>query len=544
MAIMYPETYPKEFNADDPEFIVFNELKKLSDNYVVFYSQKFIGKVFSENEREIDFIVYDQKSCLICIEVKGGFLHYDGGNDEWFQNDKKLVRNPDRQASSASQVLIQNLGKDIKDINVGWALCFPQCQLQNKATSIPNIPNEVIIDERHLIDIEGAIDNINSYYKKKYNKAGHNKNQAETLIKKLTNDLGFIQKLGVKIRKNNEQLLQVTGEQFEILNDLELNPRIIVRGGAGTGKTLLAQEFAKRLSDKGLNVLLLFFNRTITKTIRYGLRDFHNINVSTFHSYAKRKIEEFDKAWWESAKTEMADKDDFWNTEVPIKLLEIPITEKFDAIIVDEGQDFKAEWYEYLDEVLSENASAHFCVFLDEKQDIFKHWSGIPWEEKPFRKHLTKNCRNTKKIVAYLEELSASTMVPYPNSPIGIDVIFRKVRGPIDEQKKIIEDIKNLINENDVSAGDIIILSNLPKSDSCLSDCKKIGTHKLLSLGDRYDNRSKDIHYTNINTFKGLESDVILIIDTSSISKDDIANSLYTQGSRARNLLYIYQNEV
>jgi len=544
MAIMYPETYPKEFNADDPEFIVFNELKKLPDKYVIFYSQKFIGKVFTENEREIDFIIYDQKNNLICIEVKGGLLHYDGSNDEWFQNNKKLVRNPDRQASSATQVLIQNLGKDIKDINVGWALCFPQCQLQKNAKLIPNIPNEIIIDERHLIDIESAIESVNSYYKKKYNKSGHNKNQADALIKKLTNDLGFIHKLGVKIRKNNEQLLQVTEEQFEILNDLEFNPRIIVRGGAGTGKTLLAQEFSRRLSDKGLKVLLLFFNRTITKTIRYGLRDYPNITVSTFHSYAKRKIEGFDLAWWETAKTEMADKDDFWNIEVPIKLLEMPITEKFDAIIVDEGQDFKAEWYEYLDEILSENTSTYFCVFLDEKQDIFKHWSGIPWEEKPFRKHLTKNCRNTKKIVAFLEELSTSSMVPYPNSPIGIDVIFRKVNGPIDEQKKVIEDIKNLVNENDVSAGDIIILSNLPKNDSCLSDCKKIGSHKLLSLGDRYDNRSKDIHYTSINTFKGLEADVILIIDTTSISQDDLANALYTQGSRARNLLYIYQNEI
>lgn len=540
---MYPEAYPNEFDEDNPEFIVFNELKKLSDNYVVFYSQKFIGKVFSENEREIDFIIYDQKSCLICLEVKGGLLHYDGGNDEWFQNNKKMSRNPDRQASSATNVLIKNLGKDIQDLNVGWALCFPQCQLQKNSTTIPNIPKEIIIDEGLLIDIEGAINSINTYYKSKYNKGGHNKNQAENLIRKLTNDLGFIQKLGIKIRKNNDQLLQVTTEQFEILNDLEYNQRIIVRGGAGTGKTLLAQEFAKRLSNKGKKVLLLFFNRTITRTVRYGLRGFENIHISTFHSFAKKIIDDFDNEWWGNTKTETTDKDEFWNIVVPIKLFECPVIDKYDAIIVDEGQDFKSDWYEFLDEVLTSKSDGNFCVFLDEKQDIFKHWTGIPWEEKPFRKQLSKNCRNTKKIVAYLEQISASSMVPYQNSPIGTDVITRKVKGQVDEQKKIIEDLKNLINQNEIPPGDIIILSNLPKKESCLSDCKKIGRHELLALGDRYDNRSKDIRYTHINSFKGLEADVILIIDTKAIPKEHLENSLYTQGSRAKNILYIYQDE-
>lgn len=544
MAIMFPENYPNEFNENDPEFIVFNELKRLPENYIVFYSQKFIGKVFSENEREIDFIIYDQKSSMICLEVKGGLLHYDGGNDEWFQNNKKLSRNPDRQASSAMNVLIKNLDQDIKDINVGWALCFPQCQLQTNAKEIPNLPREIILDEKSFLELEDSVKKIGHYYKSKLNRAGHNKIQSEKLIKRLTSDLGFIQKLGVRIRRNNEQLLRVTQEQFNILEDLEINPRIIVRGGAGTGKTLLAQEFAKRLSNKGKKVLLLFFNRTITKTIRFGLRENDNVMVSTFHSFAKRRIEEADKLWWEDAKSNIENQDEFWNIDIPIKLLEIPIKEKFDAVIVDEGQDFKSEWFEYLEDLLFDKDESNFCVFLDEKQDIFKHWSGIPWETKPYRKHLTKNCRNTKKIVAYLEELSASTMVPFQNSPVGFDVVFRKTKGQAEEQKTIIEDIKELINQNDIQPGDIIILSNLPKSESCLSNCKKIGKHDLLALGDRYDNRSKAIQYTNIKMFKGLEADVIFIIDTNAIENDMLQNILYVQSSRAKNLLYIYQSEV
>lgn len=61
------------------------------------------------------------------------------------------------------------------------------------------------------------------------------------------------------------KLLQVTQEQYEILADLELNTRVMIEGPAGTGKTVLAQEFGKRLIKQGKSVLLLFYNKAIAK---------------------------------------------------------------------------------------------------------------------------------------------------------------------------------------------------------------------------------------------------------------------------------------
>ena len=47
------------------------------------------------------------------------------------------------------------------------------------------------------------------------------------------------------------QLLDLTGEQKEALTEMSERDRVAVDGAAGTGKTVLAMEFARRLSDCG-----------------------------------------------------------------------------------------------------------------------------------------------------------------------------------------------------------------------------------------------------------------------------------------------------
>ncbi|MGI9064880.1 MAG: hypothetical protein ACR2HX_00520 [Pyrinomonadaceae bacterium] len=62
----------------------------------------------------------------------------------------------------------------------------------------------------------------------------------------------------------------------------------------------------------------------------------------------------------------------------------------------------------------------------------------------------------------------------------------------------------------------------------------------MVSIGKDYQENSRDIQYATINVFKGLEADVIFMIDTDALSKEQMPTALYIQGSRARNLLYVY----
>ncbi len=321
--------------------------------------------------------------------------------------------------------------------------------------------------------------------------------------------------------------------------DLEVNRCILVHGSAGTGKTIIAQTFAKRLADKGASVLLLFYNRGIAKRARYAFDKNGKVTVSTFASFAKRQIEREDSDWWE-AQTHKGN--EFWHTELPMRLFELSRDRlpRFDAVIVDEGQDFKPEWYQFLQQLLTPGKESHYVVLLDEKQDIFGHWKEFPCQPIPARKVLTKNCRNTRTIVDFLNRSFPTGMSSFDRSPVGAQVIVRRVSDEGDELKQITTDVHHLTTKEKISAGAIVILVTPSKEESFLRNVTKIDRFELASTYELYDSNSNKLHYSTIEVFKGLEADVVLL-SLRNVEPSKIPQALYVQGSRAKHLLYIYR---
>jgi superfamily I DNA and RNA helicase len=424
-------------------------------------------------------------------------------------------------------------------VNVDWALCFPQCSVVGQ-TGATGVPLNRIFDETRLVNISYELPKLEQEIRSTFGRKGMTPKESHDLVSRLTRSIGFVQILGVRFAREAEQLVQVTTEQCEVLADLEINPRMIVHGSAGTGKTIVAQEFAKRLAAKKRTVLLLFYNKGIAAKVRYAFERDSSVSVSTFSSFAKRLVKACDPAWWEAQTTK---DDDFWQLSLPSRLLEIPADKQpqFDAIIVDEGQDFKPEWFEYLHTLLKPGADSQFCVFLDEHQDIFGHWKRFPCSPAPAKKILTKNCRNTKAIVSYLNQAYPTQMVSFEKSPGGVPIVEQVVRNDIEEQTQLVRDIKHLIANEQIQPGDIVVLLNSEKDKSSLADTKAIAGFPLVSTYARYDTTAKRIHYSTIEIFKGLEADVIFVLLGDGIPAADIPNALYVQGSRAKHALYIYR---
>jgi len=322
-----------------------------------------------------------------------------------------------------------------------------------------------------------------------------------------------------------------------------VNPRMVIKGYAGSGKTLLAQELAKRLDAQGKKVLLLFFNRMVANTVRYGIEKDSGIQCTTFHSLARELITAAEPDWWDSQNTK---EDDFWNLTVPLKLFELDANqiEKYDAIIVDEGQDLKREWYEFLESLLADKDSGNFVVFYDENQDIFGRWDDLPWGATDVpRKVLRKNCRNTKLIVDYINKKYSCEMESADNVPRGQQVIERKCSSVEDERKKLITDISRLLADG-VEPGQIVILLNSSKADSCLADLSEVGSTAVEAMGHRYRKNSRAIQYSTIRMFKGLEAEVVFLVGLDNLPEENLAEAIYTQGSRAQSLLYVYRKKV
>lgn len=538
MAQMYPGVFPGKIDQNNPEYAVYQALRVLPDSYIVFYSKRFTGSLFGKPECEIDFVIFNQKDVIICLEVKGGILHYDGTQDRWSQNGKVMEKSPDRQATAATHCLIDELSNEVRNASVDWALCFPQCSLV-KGEPPTGLPLNRIIDESQLLSVVPSITRLESDIRSRYKRRGMTPKEVHDFVKRMTRSIGFIEILGVRIAREADQLIQVTQEQCETLTDLEINHKMIVHGAAGTGKTVLAQELAKRLAVEDKSVLLLFYNKGIATKVRSAFEKKSSVLVGTFSSFAKRLVELNDPQWWESQRDKG---EDFWHLILPSKLLELEKRQqpKFDAIIVDEGQDFKPEWYEYLQTLLKSDSDSHFCVFLDEHQDIFGHWKHFPCSPPPARKVLTKNCRNTKAIVNYLNEIYPTQMSSFEKSPAGISVVLRNVRNDVETQTQIVRDIKNLIGNEEIHPGSIVILLDSTKEESCLAQTKSIAGYPLVSTYGKYDPDAKQIYYSQIEIFKGLEADVVLLVLGKGLSSRELSKSIYVRGSRAKHLLYVY----
>lgn len=68
-----------------------------------------------------------------------------------------------------------------------------------------------------------------------------------------------------------DPLIYLSNEQIRASRRLAANPRTVVRGAAGTGKSVIALERARQLAANGKRVLMLCFNQLLAAHVRKGL---------------------------------------------------------------------------------------------------------------------------------------------------------------------------------------------------------------------------------------------------------------------------------
>jgi len=538
--------YPSELTSlpeSRAEEMVYNKLSKLSDSYDIFFSKRFVKlNQFEKEEYEIDFIICKPNEAILCLEVKGGIINYDGSNGNWFQNSKPLKNGPDIQATSASHNLINRFRNLSRDVPIGWAVCFPDCEVPDDVALPVSLDSNRIIDQKSLLFIDHALESIFDFIKSQYPERTGCRHYVYNEFKNdLLRGLGLVQRLSTRFKHEEERFIELFDSQLNVFKQVSENERILVEGPAGSGKTIVAKELVKELACEDQNVLLLCYNRTLANKLSYdtGIRKNDQITSGSFHSFTKRLVEEHDNEWWEKQNTKG---ELFWELELPAKLEEIlnknqdELT-RYDALVIDEGQDFKEFWFELLFRLVDENGKK--VIFLDRVQDIFNRNVTIPEVSQFVKFTLPENCRNTKKIVQYLEQ-TINEPIKVRNVPNGDEVELYSAKNSIDLQTKLVNAIKDLTSNHGIENDQILVLINSDKSSSSISNLKKIGKFDVKALDNKARTPRNSIAYSTINTFKGLEWDIVFVIDTHLIESDKIKPMLYTQASRARHKLYIY----
>ena len=225
-------------------------------------------------------------------------------------------------------------------------------------------------------------------------------------------------------------------------------------------------------------------------------------------------------------------------------LIALDIWQTYDVLIVDEGQDILRDTYvEVLDATLRGGLeNGKWKMFLDPYQDIFK---GIDPEIlkkinvfHPAQYKLSINCRNTNSIAIITQILSGivSDQILKVEGPDTEQYWYRDERDEIREVSKCV----NHLLSDKIPASEITILSPFRRENSCVRNGLVEVVYPLKDLQPNISDRSMAINFATINSFKGLESKVILVVDINNLEDFETRQMIYVGCSRALVFLSVF----
>jgi superfamily I DNA/RNA helicase len=326
--------------------------------------------------------------------------------------------------------------------------------------------------------------------------------------------------------EREDEVERLSAEQAVILRAARLLNRVEVRGGAGSGKTWLAVEQARRLSREGKRVALTCYSRGLAAWLERRVatlpRRERPAYVGTFHNLGV--------AW--GAPTGSEDDSHFWETELPTRMVDLgreqPEGRLYDALVIDEAQDFADLWWPAALAALKDEETGGLFVCTDEGQRVFSRYGGPPPGLVPLV--LDRNLRNTRQIAE-----SFSTLAPIRmrlGTANGPEVTF--VECPTSDALDLAEDHVDWMLDAGWRPEDLALLTTGSRSaEQRLRQAA--GAEAYWSTFWDHD----QVFYGHVLGFKGLERPaVILALNETTISERS-KERLYVGLSRARDQLLV-----
>lgn len=536
MAKMFPGDI-SVYNATGSELRLFDELKRqLDDRITVFYSVEWYSNENNRRENsEADFIIYDPDFGYLTIEVKGG-KRITKRNGVWEIIDsyglRRLNKSPFEQAKNSMYFFKNYYFESYREHfpgTYGFACAFPNYNIEEDLGS--EARKEIIIDFKDMDNLGKRINEIFHYWKNK-----NNTNQFlvqevhQKFIKMINKRVSFSEIAARKIEDNRRKLNIINRVQENYLDFLENYNQAFITGGAGTGKTWIAVKKALREAQKEKKVLFICFNKYLKQFVQDKLKEIDNIRIETIESLLYNQLGQrrYDELKENNFKGLF---DTYYNLDSK---------ETFDAIIVDEAQDFNLEWALTIRSMLVNENESVLYVFLDKEQNIFSRdfGDGFMINTPPFI--LTENLRNTASIIEWAKKKTDLGIVTKTNNINGIEPYYSKFRRARDLRKELDNIIRQLIDKELIPSSSITILSNRTLKNSILKNWNALGGFNIKEGTEFERSNSNELIYYTVQSFKGLESDVIIYIKHNS-NRFNSKMLEYVAYTRARYILYVLE---
>ncbi|PRZ15949.1 type III restriction/modification enzyme restriction subunit [Laceyella sediminis] len=551
---MIPDVYDKNLRSQGEKevFELFKNAPK-SDDWVVLHSLG-ISRHVKRLYGEIDFVVLVPNLGIFCLEVKSGGVKRENGlwifTNRHGKSFKKKV-GPFEQARDGMFSLMKSVesrfGKydRLGNLLFGCGVMFTDIEFKESGPDM---------EQWQVYDLRSKNKPVTEYIKRLYENTKKlleekgisrilpKKKDIEKLVSFLRKDFDIIVPMWHREQMAENEIIRLTEEQYACLDGMQFNKQVLFEGGAGTGKTMLAVESARRSELKNQRVLFLCYNSLLADKLKQSFTDQCMVTVSTFHGYLRTicKRDHLDEKH-----------PDFFNRILPEKAFENIVEyglEPYDKLILDEGQDLIRENYlDVLDLLikggLKEGEWQIFCdlkyqsIYSDQSRDEMLHLLQNRAQFASFR--LTKNCRNTRYIAEHALILSQADKDAYKVSEVeGLPVDYYFFDDENDMCYKVMNAWKKLRDEG-ISPDSLTILSPGRWGNSAISKVSGPSL-KIHDLTIRLPKPDGSVGFCTIHSYKGLENKYIFIVDLDDLESARIRELLYVGMTRAKLGLYLF----
>lgn len=535
-------------SAENKIFKKFSENEKM-DKWVCLHSLG-LSNHLTKREGEIDFLLVGPPG-VFALEIKGGRISRKNG--KWYFIDRygranRKKESPFDQVRTALYSIRSDVtgkfGHELYSNVFGYGVVFPDIEFKEES---PEWDNRIVFDKNDMqVDISDYIERLAQYWQmRQKSKKLLTKKQIKDITNYLRGDFEIIKSISSSVAESEQEIIDITEEQYSLLDSLELNPRTVFVGSAGTGKTLLAIEKARRNAYKKIDTLFLCFNRLLADFVADSLEKelgelSKHVKVASLHSI----IHKFIKGAGKEDELKSATGTELFENLYPEIFLSIDNVDSYQEVIIDEAQDILTDKYiKVIDRLVEDGLDkGRWLICMDqENQDIYKRndsniIEGLISTAPTFK--LTVNCRNTRSIAQQAKLISmidAGTTVKASGTPVK----YIWYDNEADQADKVSEEINKLIEEG-IKREEVTILSPARLRRSCAGSGRLRVDAPLFNIDTRSTALSINGHigYATIASFKGLENKVIILTDIKSISDmDSVLN--YVGCTRARSHLVI-----
>ena len=477
----------------------------LPDNFDVFHGLTW-STVYNDIQKfgELDLTVVSPQGHILILEIKGGSVYSHNGmllKDYSREKPKDIGQQVGRQHGAIRQRL---KNAHLKEVHVEAFLVLPEHKLLSEGLSYPR---ERIIDSTQM-------DQFCNYVKSSFSLTSGTPDR-KLLLDFLSNEFDLMQDVGAQINAiQSISTYMSNGLATWVPRISHDNNIYIIDATAGSGKTQLALKLLKTAALNKQSALYVCYNRPLADHIQSLAPS--QTEAVTFHRhcdvYAKQHGHnpDFSNAgvYGELTKIYMAESD--------------KLTPKFDLLVIDESQDFKAEWVQALFQELKSDGRLY--VLGDENQNLYDQEAfDLPGA---VRISCTDNFRSPQKVVQAINTLKLidERIVACSAHEGEAPGIYTFGEGANDHEKALNKCLRNLWTQG-VEPSQVVVVTYRGLKNSKVMELAQAGGKKTKRPVQVEDGNwawtEGDLIIETVGRFKGQRAPVVVFceIDFEELSQ-------------------------